>query len=226
MSIFTLPLFKSDSILTITRRDETLKLEKADVWDFEWAVDDANSFALMERGKLILYQNMAVDDQFPCSGYIVCLKNLQVQVALADDLLRDIENMGPQYFFTHQSKKYMELKTLLQAEDWINGSKLAEALSNSFVWKLLGDESLKSLQFDISKKAYAKCGEYAGIRFLKRVEGLDVLYIFPKLMYSQHINKGLRSSLTLETRMKRLRFIRKSTALILQLIYVLVWVTG
>ena len=58
--------------------------------------------------------------------------------------------------------------------DWFQVFKLGETMDNTQVWKLLAQESLKSLEFDMSKKCFAKCKDYGGIQCVKRIMLLDV----------------------------------------------------
>lgn len=48
--------------------------DRKDVWSFVWASDDPYSFALMEKQKLIVYQNNTLEDQFVASGRTLFIK--------------------------------------------------------------------------------------------------------------------------------------------------------
>jgi hypothetical protein len=63
---------------------------------------------------------------------------------------------------------------LLAKRNWEAALKLAETLGSKQAWNQLAQESLKDLQFDTSKHCYARCKDFAGIQFVKKLTGLEV----------------------------------------------------
>lgn len=62
-------------------------VEKKDVWDMRWAVDNDEMIAIMEKTKLIVYKHDVAEDPVVASAYIARFKDLEVRGVCLDELL-------------------------------------------------------------------------------------------------------------------------------------------
>lgn len=101
--------------------------------------------------------------------------NFQIDRILLDSIINTPSKYTKALLYKYELKSYANIKQMITQGDFINVYKLGESLGNRFVWKMIANAAMKAKQFDISKKCFARCNIYSGIRFINSVVLLDVI---------------------------------------------------
>lgn len=166
------------------------KFERSDVYFVKWASDDADKFALLEKNRLYVFKNLDPEEPAICSGYICEFSQLQLRVAMLDDVYT--ANSKPSISNTFKPAKSlficMDTKSLRDVRKIIHVG-LNDALHfiqenpHPVLWKLLGDAGLEALDLSIAQQCFAKSLDHASIKFVKHLSS-------PKFENQQKLQKA------------------------------------
>lgn len=62
--------------------------ERKDVWDMQWAEDNPELFAIMERTYMYIFRGVDPEEPRVSSGWLCKFKDLEVRSVLLDDVLK------------------------------------------------------------------------------------------------------------------------------------------
>ncbi|KAJ3140913.1 WD repeat-containing protein 35 [Physocladia obscura] len=159
---------------TVDGGGNLIEFERKDVWDIKWAADNPESFAIMEKTRMFIFQeNNIPEEPVTCSGYICAFENLQVKTVLLDDLLKDPESPKKDYILTFDSKQLRETRAILTNSSLQDAMDYVEENPHQRLWKLISDTALEKLDLGIAQKGFVRSLDYKGLQFLKRIEKLD-----------------------------------------------------
>ncbi|GAV06672.1 hypothetical protein RvY_16622-2 [Ramazzottius varieornatus] len=153
-------------------KDVKIGVEKEGVWDFIWAHDDPDLFAVAHRHRAIIFRNREPEDPIVSDGYFCQFKNLELRIAHLDDLHRSAAPTDP----TAQSTKLLRVKSLRQALHLLEAATLAEAQSfvsthsHPVLWNLLADKALRKLEIDVAETCYVHGQNYRGLHFVQKLK--------------------------------------------------------
>lgn len=154
--------------------------EKKDVWSFMWSADEPSAFALTEKNKLLLFNEMEVEETVHASGYVCSFSEYEIKSIDLDTLINEQPNNDQRisnYVNVLETRILKEIRSLLTKEGLKVGFKkatqVAEAHNSDRLWKLIADQSLKALAFDEAELAFIRCKDYKGIQFLKKLTKLQ-----------------------------------------------------
>ncbi len=83
-----------------------------------------------------------------------------------------------------------------------------------FYRRLLAESSLESLELEMAEKAFVRCGDYQGIKFVKRLRKLDVSAVFANTPTHPHTHTHTPTHTRSSQRINRkLKWLRSSTSL-------------
>mmetsp|Transcript_6986 Transcript_6986/g.14069 ORF Transcript_6986/g.14069 Transcript_6986/m.14069 type:complete len:1248 (+) Transcript_6986:71-3814(+) len=148
------------------------KFERKDAWDLQWASDNPNLFAVMEKTRMYVFRNLQPEEPVLSSGYFSKFADLQIQAIMLDEIMATPDSPDKDMVLD------FETKSLRDAGDLISNVGLAEATayieehSHPRLWKLLGEAALEALDFAVAEKAFVNIGDYPGIQYVKRLSGL------------------------------------------------------
>ena len=57
-----------------------MQFERKDTWDMCWAEDNENMFAVMEKTRMYVFNNLQPQDPTLSSGYLASFKDLEIKV--------------------------------------------------------------------------------------------------------------------------------------------------
>ncbi|KAI9321165.1 hypothetical protein BDR26DRAFT_943956 [Obelidium mucronatum] len=147
--------------------------ERKDVWDIEWATDNPESFAIMEKTRLFIFENNVPEEPITCSGYIGSFDNLQIKSIMLDELFKEPESPSREHVVSLDSRSLREARAILTNVSLQEALNYVEENPHPRLWKLISDSALEKLELGIAQKAFVRVLDYKGLQFLKKIEKLD-----------------------------------------------------
>lgn len=155
-----------------------IDFEKKEVWDFCWSLDHVDSFAVVEKSKLMLYFDFEPDESIESYGYICEYKDLIIQTASIDGLVAEFSFGNEETIVLSQFMKNFETKTLREMNQILTDKGISEAAAfcesapHPKLWRLLAEASLYQLDFKTAESALVHSRDYKGIRFVNKLSKL------------------------------------------------------
>lgn len=150
-------------------------LEQRDVWDMMWSEEDPQQFAVMEKMRLHVFDGPVSGEPTPCSGYLAQLKDLEVMCLRLDDVMASPEAVDRAWVESVETRQLREAREAI-ATSGLAGAYAAVASYSPpaprRLWVMLSDAALEALDLAWAEKAFVRCADYSGIRFVQRLAGL------------------------------------------------------
>ncbi|XP_015772966.1 PREDICTED: WD repeat-containing protein 35-like [Acropora digitifera] len=173
LSFFDLDVKKTDPTKNETVVGEHLKFERKDVWDMKWADDNAELFAMMEKTRMYIFRNLDPEEPILSSGYICQFNDLEVKAALLDEIMKDPDHPIKESLIELEVKSLRDARDLLEKVGIPYAYQFFEDNPHPRLWRLLAESSLERLDLEMAEKAFVRCQDYQGIKFVKRLIKLD-----------------------------------------------------
>ncbi|KAJ3028245.1 UNVERIFIED_CONTAM: WD repeat-containing protein 35 [Siphonaria sp. JEL0065] len=158
---------------SVVEGGKLFEFERKDVWDVEWATDNPESFAIMEKTRLFIFENNVPEEPITCSGYIGTFDNLQVKAVMLDELFKEPESPSRDHVLNLDSRSLREARAILANVSIQEALNYVEENPHPRLWKLISDSALEKLELGIAQKAFVRVLDYKGLQFLKKIEKLD-----------------------------------------------------
>ena len=117
---------------------------------------------------------MITKEPTSCSGYLCSFSDLQVKVALIDDIMQRPENPVPEDIVDFDTKSLRDTRDLLYKVNLTEATQFIEQNSHQKLWRLLAENALNKLEIKTAEHAFVKCKDYYGIEFVKKLQSLTV----------------------------------------------------
>ncbi|TPX61518.1 hypothetical protein PhCBS80983_g01035 [Powellomyces hirtus] len=150
-----------------------LNFERKDVWDFKWAEDNPERFAIMEKTRMYVFRNLDPEEPITCNGYICSFDSLLIKAVLLDDIMIQPEKPSRELMVNIETKSLRDTRNILSQVGLADGFQFVEENPHPRLWKLIVDAALEQLDFGVAKKALIKFANYPGLQFVKTLEKLD-----------------------------------------------------
>lgn len=173
LSFFDLDVRKTDPAKNETVVGEHLKFERKDVWDMKWADDNAELFAMMEKTRMYIFRNLDPEEPILSSGYICQFNDLEVKAILLDEIMKDPDHPNKESVIDLEVKSLRDAGDLLEKVGIPDAYQFIEDNPHPRLWRLLAESSLERLELEVAEKAFVRCQDYQGIKFVKRLAKLD-----------------------------------------------------
>jgi WD repeat-containing protein 35 len=152
---------------------EQLKFERKDVWDMKWADDNPELFAMMEKTRMYIFRNLEPEEPTLSSGYICQFSDLQIKSVLLDEIMKDPDNPSRDNLIDMETKSLRDSRDLLEKVGIDDAYQFILDNPHPRLWRLLAEAALERLDMEVSEKAFVRCQDYQGIRFVKKLVKLD-----------------------------------------------------
>ncbi|KAJ3153524.1 WD repeat-containing protein 35 [Geranomyces variabilis] len=156
-----------------TEGGNLLNFERKDVWDFKWADDNPELFAIMEKTRMYVFRNLDPEEPITCNGYICSFDSLLIKAVLLDDIMLSPDKPGRELTVNIETKALRDTRNILSQVGLADGFQFVEEHPHPRLWKLIVDAAFEQLDFNVAKKALVKCGDYPGLQFVKTMQKLD-----------------------------------------------------
>ncbi|PVD32416.1 hypothetical protein C0Q70_07850 [Pomacea canaliculata] len=153
---------------------EHLNFERKDVWDMKWAEDNSELFAMMEKTRMYIFRNLDPEEPILSSGYICQFSELQIRSVLLDEILKNPENPSKDDIIELEIKSLRDTRELLDKVGLSEAQQFIDDNPHPRLWRLLAESALEQLNLKVAETAFAKCRDYQGIEFVKRLGNLQV----------------------------------------------------
>ncbi|KAG5485157.1 hypothetical protein CUR178_08129 [Leishmania enriettii] len=148
-------------------------VELKDVWNFRWAVDDPHRFVVMEKTRMLVYNNGVAEEPVQSCANLCKFKSLKIRTLQLDELLVDPERPRKDYVVDFEVQLLREMRAVLRNGTAKEAYEFAESHSKEKLWELLAEHALFQLDFTYAEVAFIHCKDYPAIQFVKRVRSLD-----------------------------------------------------
>jgi len=155
------------------QKEELANFKRTDVWNVVWATDNPDMFVSMEKIKMYIFRDTQPEEPISCSGYICSFADLQVKVAMLDDLMQRPENPGQNDIAEFDTKSLRDTRDLLEKVNLEEATQFIEQNPHQKLWRLLGEAALNKVAVKVAEHAFVKCRDYYGIEFIKRLQNLN-----------------------------------------------------
>ncbi|GAB6028434.1 WD repeat-containing protein 35 [Chamberlinius hualienensis] len=148
-------------------------LDKKDIWDLKWSVENFEMFAAMEKARMYVYRKLDPEEPTICNGYICHFENLQIKTVLLDELLLNPENTETDIVVTMEVKSLRDTRDLLEKVGIKDAMQFIEDNPHPRLWKLLGEAALEKIDLQVAETAFVHCRNYPSIDFVKQLHNIQ-----------------------------------------------------
>ncbi|KAK7198454.1 putative intraflagellar transport protein D4 [Novymonas esmeraldas] len=172
MSVYSM---ERERFSLVPRKAEPIDgVERKDVWNLRWAVDDPHRFAVMEKTRMFVYNRGVAEEPVQSCANLCKFKALKIRALQLDELLLDPDRPRKDYVVDFEAELLREMRALLRDGTVKEAYEFAESHSTERkLWELLAEHTLFQLDFTYAEVAFIHCKDYPAIQFVKRVRGLD-----------------------------------------------------
>ncbi|XP_049861684.1 WD repeat-containing protein 35 isoform X1 [Schistocerca gregaria] len=181
---------------------ELSKFERKDVWAVQWASDNPELLAIMEKTRMYVLRGLEPEEPILSSGYICSFQELEIRAVLLDEIMQNPERP------TSENILDMEVKSLRDTRDLLDKVGIAEATTfieenpHPRLWRLLAEAAVQQLDLSTAEAAFVRCSDYPGIQFVKRLQNIqnDTLKKAEVAAYFQNFNDAEKYYLEVDRR--------------------------
>eukprot|EP00906_Rhabdomonas_costata_P037007 RCo051982 len=190
---------------------EKLAFERKDVWDMQWATDNEELFAMMEKTRMYIFRGTEPEEPILSSAYICSFNKLKIKAVLLDEIMLDPDHPQKDHVVLFETKSLRDTRELLNSVSIADAFAFIEDNPHPRLWKLLAEAALEKMNFQVAEKAFVKCQDYKGILFVKKLELLgdkpkqmaEVATYFKRFDEAEKIYKDIdRKDLAVELRIR------------------------
>lgn len=154
------------------RYGRKLSIERRDVWDMKWAEDNEAMVAIMEKTKLIIFREEEAEEPVVSAGYLARFRDLEVRVALLDELTAHPDPPNKACVIDHESRLLREAREEIISAGLAGGYSYIEKNPHPRLWRLLAHKALEDLNLNITERAFVHCKDYHGIQLVKQLRAM------------------------------------------------------
>jgi len=149
--------------------------EKKEIWSVVWSKDNPEMMAYMEKNRLHIIRGNDKEDPVGNVFYPCEFSNLEVKGILLDEIMQSPEAIKDieQYIVSFETKGLRDVKKMLEDLPIKEVTEFIEKNSHIRLWQLLAEKALEKDEFETAERAFIKCQDLYGIKFIKRVKMLD-----------------------------------------------------
>ena len=149
-----------------------LDFERKDAWDLQWADDNPDLFAVMEKTRMYVFRNLHPEEPCQSSGYLSKFSDLQIQAIMLDEVMATPDNPDKDMVLDFETKSLKDARELITNVGLSEATLFIDQHPHPRLWRLLAEAALETLDFSAAEKAFVNIGDYPGIQYVKRLSGL------------------------------------------------------
>ena len=149
-----------------------LNVERRDVWDMKWAEDNEAMVAIMEKTKLIIFREEEAEEPVVSAGYLARFRDLEVRVALLDELTAHPDPPNKDCVIDHESRLLREAREEIISSGLMGGYSYIERNPHPRLWRLIAHKALEDLNVNMAERAFVHCKDYHGIQLVKQLRSM------------------------------------------------------
>lgn len=193
------------------RPGKLLRLERKDAWDICWASDNPRMFAVMEKTRMYVFNDLDAQEPYLSSGYLAGFGDMMIKAVMLDDLMNNPEKPTLDMVVDFETKSLREIRDLIETSGRAEAYASIEQHPHPRLWRLLAESSLNVLDFGFAEKAFVRCRDFKGIQFVKRLQSIgdknkqraEVATYFGRFEEAEAIYRDIdRNDLAVDMRLK------------------------
>jgi WD repeat-containing protein 35 len=153
-----------------------LNIERRDVWDMRWSVDNDTMVCLMEKDKLVVFNGEEAEEPVLSYGYIAQFKNLEVRSVFLDDLYSMLDQFPPprDKVMDFETKGIKEVREVISTEGLDGAYRFIQNHSRPHpsLWRLLAKTALMETELNVAEKAFVRCEDYYSLQLVKQLRSM------------------------------------------------------
>eukprot|EP01012_Entosiphon_sulcatum_P034864 TRINITY_DN4426_c0_g1_i1.p1 TRINITY_DN4426_c0_g1~~TRINITY_DN4426_c0_g1_i1.p1 ORF type:complete len:1254 (+),score=336.39 TRINITY_DN4426_c0_g1_i1:198-3764(+) len=190
---------------------ERLNFERKDVWGMQWASDNEELFAMMEKTRMYIFRGLDPEEPVLSSAYLCAFNKLKIKAVLLDEIMSEPDHPQKDYMVVFETKSLRDTRELLNSVSIQDAYAFIEDNPHPRLWKLLAEAALEKMDMTVAEKAFVKCQDYKGIQFVKKLRLLgdrqkqlaEVATYFKRFDEAEKIYKDIdRKDLAVELRVR------------------------
>jgi len=152
-----------------------LELERKDVWDMKWSLDNPELLAIMEKTRMYVLMNMEPEEPVISSGYLCEFLDLEIKAVLLEDIMTNPDRplKSEELMLKFETRSLKETIQLIAEVDIKDAYEKVEKTPHPRLWRKIAEAAMQKIDFDTAHKAFVKCDDYQGICFVNRVRKID-----------------------------------------------------
>ncbi|CAL1291163.1 unnamed protein product [Larinioides sclopetarius] len=149
-----------------------LDFDRKCAWDIQFASDDAEMCAIMDKMRMYIYRGTEPEEPMTCSAYMCDFKDLEVKAVKLTELMENPDEPEDGYFFKNDVKSLRDTRNLISNVGLKDAAEFIEENHHPRLWQLLAEGALLKMDFSTAESAFVRCKDYQGIQFVKNI--LDI----------------------------------------------------
>ena len=187
--------------------------EKHEVWSVLWSSDNPAMMSYMEKNRLYIVRDGNKEEPVLSGAYLCEFSDLEVKGVLIDEIMRmpDMIKKINEFVVSFETKSLRDAKGMLDQVSIKEATAYIEQNPHPRLWRLLAEKALDKLDLPTAEKAFVKCEDLYGLRFIKRLQVLDdankkkaeIMAFYEKYDEAEQLYTGIdRKDLALDLRKK------------------------
>jgi len=163
------------TILDAENEGKPIGEEKREVWSSLWSIDNPGMMAYMEKNRLYIVRDSTKEEPVLSGAYLAEFKDLEIKAILLDEIMRipdTIKNIK-EFVESFETQSLRDAKAKLGQVSTEEASDYIDKNPHPRLWKLLAEKALEKLDLLTAEKAFVKCEDLYGIRFIKKIQIVD-----------------------------------------------------
>lgn len=119
------------------------------------------------------FRGIYPEEPVQSSAYLCYFRNLKVRAVLLDELMMKPDNPDRSLMIKIETKSLRDTQQILRDVGIDDAYQFIKDNPHKRLWKLLAEDSLNKLNFQIAHRAFVQCSDYQGMQFVKFVQRLD-----------------------------------------------------
>ncbi|CCW60259.1 unnamed protein product [Phytomonas sp. EM1] len=148
-------------------------VERKDVWGVLWASDDPNSFIVMEKTRVYIFNGLEPDKMVHSCANVCKFRSLKARAVHFDELMLDPERPRKECLVDFETKTLRDMREVLEKESIDKAFAFVNKQSHPKLWSIFAEHALMKLNFTYAEMAFIKARDYPAIQFVKRIHSMD-----------------------------------------------------
>ena len=90
--------------VSMGRAGKTLDFERKDTWDMVWSEDNPKLFAMMEKTRMYIFNDLDPEEPVLSSGYLCTFKDLTIRAVMLDEVMASPDKPEKDMMIDYETK--------------------------------------------------------------------------------------------------------------------------
>merc|ERR1719453_1038354 len=137
-----------------------MQFERKDTWDMCWAEDQEDTFAVMEKTRMYVFNDLQPQEPTLSSGYLASFKELEIKAVMLDDIMQQPDKPTTDMVVDFETKPLRDVREYIESAGMTETYSYIEQNPHPRLWRLLAEASMNALDLAVADKAFVRCNDY------------------------------------------------------------------